>query len=463
MKTSHLSGPPKIRIFVAQASLPASFAKAGWKPALLPATVNRRTLSFLAAAALVVLTPGRVLALSTQTQDKLVQLISGLDDKVADLRQQGTANPQLGLNKIADSLEARVKVLKNSNYKEGTTLFSDAAAYVSVGNAIAVTPNFFSDTYSDAERQAILLHESVHLDQSLWEKKLKFWGTRGETDAYKEEYKWLNVLGVGAGSKDTKYEIFNVLQGLREDYGVISADDKTQALDQELGLTKEQLDYFNTGKVPTPVVNNPPPPPTPVTPKPPVTPPQPPQPPVTTPTNTGTTPAVPAKLLDQGNKFFSFRIPDNGWKVSYGDAGGGQERYVYLIKEAEKKTAGGGAIVVTYGVRITLGEVIGADYVNPGVAKVRDNELSQAKQWNFSGAEQAFSTFTRTVAGTEGLGYVKNETSKDGAGTKTLVTSRLYFKSGTKYYFIEQFYDTVYQDQIVGDAGVFIDSLQVKN
>jgi hypothetical protein len=31
-------GAPKIRIFVAQASLPASFAEAGWKPALLPAT-----------------------------------------------------------------------------------------------------------------------------------------------------------------------------------------------------------------------------------------------------------------------------------------------------------------------------------------------------------------------------------------------------------------------------------------
>ena len=184
---------------------------------------------------------------------------------------------------------------------------------------------------------------------------------------------------------------------------------------------------------------------------------------MTTPTNTVITPVAPAKLLDQGNKYFSFRIPDSGWKVSYGDAGGAQERYVFLIKEAEKKSAGGGAIVVTYGVRLTLGEVIGADFANPGVAKVRDNELAQAKQWNFTGAEQAFSTFTRTVAGTEGLGYIKNETSKDSSGTKTMVTSRLYFKSGPKYYFIEQFYDTVYQDQIVGDASVFIDSLQVKN
>jgi len=426
--------------------------------------MKTKHLTFLAAAALVALAPGRLLALSTQTQDKLVQLISGLDDKVADLRKQGAANPQLGLNKIADSLETRVKVLKNSNYKEGTTLFSDAAAYVSVGNAIAVTPNFFSDTYTDAERQSILLHESVHLEQGLWEKKLKFWGTRGEAEAYKEEYKWLNVLGVGAGSTASKYEIFNVLQGLHEDYGVISAEDKTQALEQELGLTKEQLDYFNTGKVPPAPGSNPPPPPTPVTPKPPVTPPQPPpQPQVTTPTNTVITPVAPAKLLDQGNKYFSFRIPDSGWKVSYGDAGGAQERYVFLIKEAEKKSAGGGAIVVTYGVRLTLGEVIGADFANPGVAKVRDNELSQAKQWNFTGAEQAFSTFTRTVAGTEGLGYIKNETSKDSSGTKTMVTSRLYFKSGSKYYFIEQFYDTVYQDQIVGDASVFIDSLQVKN
>ena len=426
--------------------------------------MKTKHLTFLAAA-LVALAPGRLLALSTQTQDKLVQLISGLDDKVADLRKQGAANPQLGLNKIADSLESRIKVLKNSNYKEGTTLFSDAAAYVSVGNAIAVTPNFFSDTYTDAERQSILLHESVHLEQGLWEKKLKFWGTRGEAEAYKEEYKWLNVLGVGAGSTASKYEIFNVLQGLHEDYGVIPTEDKTQALEQELGLTKEQLDYFNTGKVPTTVVNNPPTPPTPVTPKPPVTPPQPPspQPLVTTPANTVITPPVPAKLLDQGNKFFSFRIPDTGWKVSYGDAGGAQERYVFLIKEAEKKSAGGGSIVVTYGVRLTLGEVLGADAFNPGVAKVRDNELSQAKQWNFSGAELAFSTFTRTVAGTEGLGFVKNETNKDSSGTKTLVTARLYFKSGPKYYFIEQYYDTAYQDQIVGDAGVFIDSLQVKN
>ena len=424
--------------------------------------MKTKHLTFLAAA-LVALAPGHSFALSTKTQDKLVQLISGLDDKVADLRKQGAANPQLGLNKIADSLESRVKVLKNSNYKEGTTLFSDAAAYVSVGNAIAVTPNFFSDTYTDAERQAILLHESVHLEQSLWEKKLKFWGTRGEAEAYKEEYKWLNVLGVGAGSTASKYEIFNVLQGLHEDYGVIPAEDQTQALEQELGLTKEQLDYFNTGKVPSTVVNNPPPPSTPVTPKPPVTPqPPPPQPQVTTPANP-VTPTVPVKLLDQGNKFFSFRIPDSGWKVSYGDAGGAQERYVFLIKEAAKKSAGDGAIVVTYGVRITLGEVLGADYANPGVAKVRDNELSQAKQWNFSGAELSFSTFTRTVAGTEGLGFVKNETSKDSSGSKTLVTSRLYFKSGPKYYFIEQYYDTAYQDQIVSDAGVFIDSLQVKN
>jgi hypothetical protein len=40
-----LKGAPKIRIFVAQASLPASFAEAGWKPALLLATVNGNALN----------------------------------------------------------------------------------------------------------------------------------------------------------------------------------------------------------------------------------------------------------------------------------------------------------------------------------------------------------------------------------------------------------------------------------
>jgi len=37
-------GTPKNGIFVAPASLPAFLAEAGWKPALLPAKVNRRAL-----------------------------------------------------------------------------------------------------------------------------------------------------------------------------------------------------------------------------------------------------------------------------------------------------------------------------------------------------------------------------------------------------------------------------------
>jgi hypothetical protein len=421
----------------------------------------------LSAGALLALAPVSLFGLSTDSQNKLVQLISGLEDKASELRQQGAAHPELGLGPIADSLEKRVNQLKNAGYSDGSNLFGDAAAYVSVGNAITVTPNFFSGTYSDAERQAILLHEAVHLDQSLWEKKLKVWGTRGEAEAYKEEYKWLNVLGVGTDSKESKYEIFNVLQGLNQDYGVIPAEDKTQGLDQELGLTKDQLTFFNTGKVPAKIAANPPPPPPappPATPTPPAAKPPPPSAPATPATTPGTPPPAP-KLLAQENKYFSFSIPDSGWKVSYGDAGSAQERYVFLIKEADKQSAGGGAIVVTYGVRLTLGEVLGADYFNPGVEKARDSEMDKDQKWFFSPTptERSFAKTSRKIAGTDGLGYRKTETSKSGDTTKTLITERLYFKVGRKYYYVEQFYDTSYQDQITGDAEVFMNTLRVKD
>ena len=202
---------------------------------------------------------GMIYAMSADTQTKLVQLITGLDQKAAALRAQHKTNPKLGLDKIAASLETRVQQLKNANYSEGSNLFGDAAAYVTVGNAISVTPNFFSARYNDAERQAILLHEAVHLEQGIWEKKLKFWGNRGEVEAYQEEYKWLTVLGVGTGSKDSKYEIYNVVQALSQDYGVLQDENKTQALERELGITPEQLAYFNAATTPRPVTATRPP------------------------------------------------------------------------------------------------------------------------------------------------------------------------------------------------------------
>jgi hypothetical protein len=168
------------------------------------------------------------------------------------------------------------------------------------------------------------------------------------------------------------------------------------------------------------------------------------------------------KVETAENEFFSFRAPA-GWKVSYGD-NDTQKRYVFLIKEV-KKEGEEGVITVTYGVRLTIGEIIGADYFKPELVKHRDGEMAQDEKWDFSGGEdkRVFSKFARVVCGETAPGYVKKVTKKVGEDkTETNVTEKTYFKSGTRYYFIEFSYRSDFREATYGGYLQVLDTLKVK-
>lgn len=363
-------------------------------------------------------------------QAEIKRLLNALEQKVANLRRQHAAHPELGLNKIADSMEQRVKQLQNAGFSKDAALSGSDAAYVWVGNTVHITPNFFDPMYDDAARLAILLHEAVHLGQDLWDRKLKFWGPSPEVDAYKEEYKWLNVLGVGVQNKGNKTEIFNVLQALRE-LSVITADDKTQALDAESGLTPELITYFHTGEL-------------------------------TRSENLAISQAG-AKIITHENAFYSFQISE-AWKIRDGDPGSSQERYVFLTREVKKVSALGGAVQYTYAVQLTLGEVLGANAFDPGVEKIRDQEMGDDQKFNFSsqGAVRDFGTLNRQVAGLPGVGYQKTVTEKSKGGENVQVTEKLYFKYNKRYYYTEFNCDREFRSAVNNDYLLFLNTLKVK-
>ncbi|MFA6316071.1 MAG: hypothetical protein WC943_01535 [Elusimicrobiota bacterium] len=339
---------------------------------------------------------------------KINKLLDGLDAKAAGLREASKKDPDLGLDKIADDLEARAKVLRKAGYAKGWTM-GDASAYVSLGNKIYVTDNFLGNIYNDEERMSILLHEAIHLEQGLWDRKFKFWGPSAEVPAYEDEFKWLNVLGVG--SSTNKFEILNALQALRE-YKAITADDKTADLEKRVGLTPEQMAFFN--------------------PK----------------------PSGPGDRTQEfSNDYYSFSLP-GGWKVSWGDDDA-RKRYAHMTKETE--VIGGMGITVTLGVRMTLGEVLGADYFDPGIEKVRNDEMGSAQKWNFTGADLNVVAKAGSVAGYPSAGFRRTETTtkedKDGKPEKkVMITEKHFFKKGKTYYFLETYYDQKHAKHL--DAGL---------
>lgn len=363
-------------------------------------------------------------------QAEIRRLVNDLKQKAADLRSQNSAHPELGLNRIADSMEKRIKQLQNASFSKDPALVSDAAAYVLVGNTVHVTPNFFSSTYDDAAREAILLHEAVHLEQGLWDRKLKFWGPSPEVDAYREEYKWLNVLGAGVQTKGNSYEISNVLQALRE-LGVISANNKTQALDAESGLTPELITYFHTGQIAR--------------------------------LEDLTISQAGGKIITHENAFYSFQISE-AWKIRDGNPGSSQERYVFLTRDVKKASALGGAVQYTYTVELTLGEVLGANAFDPGIEKIRDQEMGDDQKLNFSpqGAVRNFKTISRQVAGLAGVGYEKTVTEKTKQGDNIHATEKLYFKYNKRYYYTELNYDWEFRSAVNNDYQLFLNTLKVK-
>jgi hypothetical protein len=347
---------------------------------------------------------------------EIPRLLDGLDHKVAVLREQAAKNPQLGLDQIADQLEARAAVLHQASYSKGWSLIGEDAAYVSLGNKIFVTDNFFKDNvYTDDERLAVLLHESVHLDQGLWNRRFKFWGPNAEVPAYEDEYKWLNVLGVGKATG--KFEVLNALQALRE-YGVIKSDDQTAELEKRLGLTPEQIAFLN--------------------PKP-------------------QAPTLEAESHD--NAFYSFQLP-KGWKVDFA-SDEARKRYVFMTKEVEK--LGNMGITVTLGVRMTLGEVLGADYFDPGIEKLRADEIKTAGQFNFSGAKIDVTAKDSTLAGLPAAGMRKTETTKkEKQPDQVMVTEKYFFKKDRVYLYLELYYDQKHAKPLEAGAGMLRQSLVVK-
>jgi len=368
------------------------------------------------ALAVFMLTP--ILPLQAAAPDPAVEiprLLDGLDAKVKALREQAAKNPDLGLGKVADDLEARAGALRKTSYAKGWNLLGDDSAYVSMGNKIYVTDNFFGSLYSDEDRQAILLHEAVHLDQGLWGRKLKFWGESAEIPAYQDEYKWLTVLGVG--KETNRFEVLNALQALRE-YKVIVSDDKTEDLEKKLGLTPELIKFFGPKAA---------------------------------------EPLGPAQNYE--NAFYSFRLP-GGWKVDYaGDEA--RKRYVFMTREVEK--VGGAGITVTLGVRMTIGEIIGADYAGPSLDKIRSGEMADAAKWNFGGGKVDVVAKDWTIAGEAAPGLRKTDTKTNSDQSKqVMVTDKMFLKKGRLYYYVELFYDQKHAKPLEAGFSMLQQSLTFK-
>ncbi|MFC1580094.1 hypothetical protein ACFL4N_04215 [Thermodesulfobacteriota bacterium] len=353
-------------------------------------------------------------AAANDNKAKVSKLLSGLEQRAKQLRALDSKNPGNGIGRIADDLEARVKALRKADYSDGWILFGDAAAYVSVGNSVKLTKNFFSGKYTEEEQQAILLHEAVHLDQNLFEKKIEFWGDRGEIDAYKEEYKWLTVLGVDKGG----FERLNVLQALKDDYGAIKSDEKTKDLEKELGLNPDVVAIFR-------------------------------EPAIRKPSTSG-----------QGyeNGFYSFRVPGD-WIVEFDEPGSAKQRYAHLRKEVIKTAS------ATLGVYLVLGEVIGAGRFNPGVPKLRNQEMAKDKKWDFSGGKdkRTFTTMSRRIAGLSAEGYRETTITEEDNDTKTVrIIEKFFFEKDQVYYYTEFRYNKDYEKAVMNGYKIFLATLQIK-
>lgn len=348
------------------------------------------------------------------------RLIAGLEKKAAHLRQLDAENPGSGAGRLADDLETRLRAIRRAGIKPGTNLWGSAAAYVNFENTIRVTPNFFDDKlYDDKARQAILLHEAAHLDQPLFERKLLFLSPRFEREAYKDEYKWLVVLG------DAVYEKHNVLQALREEYGVIRSDDDTAGLHEEFGLTPELLALINGDGGQERVVQN---------------------------------------SQPHENQFYAFRLPAD-WNVEFGTPGDTKQRYVHMNKEVKRHLFSDGSVGVALGVNLTLGEVIGAASVDPGVEGLRNAEMGEDKKWDFSGGKdkRAFTAVRRSLSGLSAAGYRKVVTESNGDEPPTVtITEKYYFKKDQVYYYTGFSYRKDFHKAVSSGYDMFLDSLVVR-
>ena len=348
------------------------------------------------------------------------RLMARLEQKVFDLRALDADNPGKGFDRIARELKARLESLKASDFTTTSISFGDSPAYVVIGGRVHLTPEFAHERYNDTERMAILLHESIHLDQGLWDRKIAFLGDRGEKIAHLEEYKWLRILG----ADPKRFETINVVDELVR-YKVIASDQELEALDRKSGITPEMIKILG----------------------------------LSSPSDQ----AEQAAVLKHSNTYYFFKVPA-GWEVEFGQPGTPRQLDVFITKVVEAFKYDDGTVGASFGVRLSLTPVLG---VPNGLSadKVRDDQMRQDKKFDFSGGkdQRTFSTFDRKIAGQPAFGYIKRVTSvADDQTTTEKVNEHLYFEKDQRYYTVEFSYNKRYHDAVYGGYWIFLFSLQVK-